>query len=306
MDREIWRTLMDAIRRAARAIKSTGREPTYSDALIVAMYLWAVWHKQSLSWACDRLHYNTLFRPRQLPSISQFTRRVKSEACRAILQRVHQDLAARGAVGALGYIDGKGLLVSPVSKDPEAARGHISGGFAKGYKLHAYVNEARRVVVWAVTPLNTDEKVVARELLLPHLPPPADPLHALDLGDKNYDARPLYDGFAGCGRSLITPLRAQQLVGADGHSASALKNMGPIRREALAAWQQRPDLAEYVLEQRNNVEGTFSVLAVACGLDFLPTFVRRLDRVRRWTGAKIIIYHARLWAQEQAEVRAAA
>ena len=41
------------------------------------------------------------------------------------------------------YLDGKPLTVSPVSKDPQAARGKITGGFAKGYKLYAFVNEQR-------------------------------------------------------------------------------------------------------------------------------------------------------------------
>lgn len=219
MDREIWRIVSGCVARAARAVKTVGRKPTFSEVLIVRMYFWAVWHHQSLSWACDRLHYNTLFRPRALPSISQFSRRVKTERFTAILQRVHKDLAARGIVGSLGYIDGKPLPVSPVSKDPDARSGHITGGYAKGYKLHAYVNEARRVQVWVLAPLNVDEKVIARELLLPNLPPPAH-CQTLDMGDKNYDARVLYDGFAAKGRSLLTPLRAQNLVGPDGHSQS--------------------------------------------------------------------------------------
>ena len=40
----------------------------------------------------------------------------------------------------------------------------VSGGFAKGYKLHAFVNEHRRIVVWSVTGLHEDEKTVARHV----------------------------------------------------------------------------------------------------------------------------------------------
>src|SRR5438067_9894754 len=127
MDREIWGYVMGAVDRAIRKIKPTAgrrREPKYPYRLIVGMYLWSVWHDRSLSWACDRSHYGGLFRPRALPSISRFTRRVKEPLTGRILQAVHEDLAASGLASPVGYFDGKPLTVSPVSKDPDAARGH--------------------------------------------------------------------------------------------------------------------------------------------------------------------------------------
>ena len=75
----------------------------------------------------------------------------------------------------------------------------------------------------------------------------------------------------------------------------------------MAAWRDHPDLVRHALKARNNVEGTFSVMAVALGLGTtLPAFVRRLDRVRRWVGGKVLLYHARLLAQERAAANAAA
>jgi hypothetical protein len=164
MDRELWTLVLATVRRAAADVGWNGgrRAPRYPNWLIVAMYLWSVWHDRTLSWACDRAHYGNLFRPRALPSVSQFTRRVKSDDCRRVLQRVHDALAQRGLTIDEGYLDGKALPVSPVSKDRQATRGRVSGGFAKGYKLHAFVNEHRRVVAWAVTGLHADEKTVAR------------------------------------------------------------------------------------------------------------------------------------------------
>src|SRR6478672_7645107 len=82
LDRDIWTNVMHAVKRAAKAVGRTGRRCVYADALIAAMYLWCVWHDRPLYWACDRGHYNTLFRPRKLPSVSQFTRRVKTAALR--------------------------------------------------------------------------------------------------------------------------------------------------------------------------------------------------------------------------------
>jgi len=313
MDRKIWRIVMAAVRAACREVWDPMRECEYPLRQVVAMYLWAVWHDRNLTWACDPDHYGRLFRPRKLPSLSQFSRRIRTDAARAVLQHVHDRLRACGVASETGYFDGKPLTVSPVSKDPDARRGHVTGGFAKGYKLHAYVNEHRRIVVWSVMPLNTDEKAVGRALI-EYLP--ADPLgRQLDMADGNFDAAPLHKAEAAKGRRLLTPLKGQNRVGSgpdgpsdtpSGHHPVTLRQMGPARRELVAAWDAHPGLCEFVLKARNNVEGTFSVLTVACQLGPLPAFARRLERVRRFAGAKIILYHARLLAQEQQELEAAA
>jgi hypothetical protein len=303
MDREIWRTVVRAVDKACRAVKDPGRRPRYSNNLVAKLYLWGVWKDLPLSKTCDpeRVQFNTLFRPRALPSVSQFTRRVKSDVLQAVLGHVHRQLLSCGVASETGYFDGKPMVVSPVSKDRDAARGHVTGGFAKGYKLHAYVNDRRRVVVWSVMPLNVDEKVVAMELC-DHLPPACGV--ALDMADSNYDSAPLHKRMARQDRVLLTELRGQGRVkeGADGqrhHHPVTLRQMGPQRREAVGVWNEHPDLARYVLKSRNNVEGVFSVMTVALGAGSPPAHVRRLHRVRRWTGAKIILYHARLAVQER-------
>jgi hypothetical protein len=306
MDRDVWTNLMAAVDRAIAKLKPTGRKPTYSHRLIAGMYFWSAWHNQSLSWACDREHYNGgLFRPRgALPSISRFSRRVKEPMFQRLLQLVHDDLAASGLSSPVLYVDGKPLTVSPVSKDPDARRGHVTGGFAKGYKLHAYVTERRRITVWSVTALNVAEQSVAAALseYLPAAPSP----DALAMGDSNFDAAPLHKALGARGWPLLTPLKAQQRVKDGRHHLLMLVQVRPGRRAAVAVDRACPDLKRLVLKGRNNVEGTFSVLAAA-GLSYaLPTFVRRLPRVTRWVGAKIILYHARLLAQEQAAARAAA
>lgn len=304
MDREIWRTVVRAVDRACRAVKDPGRRPVYGNGLIAKLYLWSVWRKLTLSKACDpaRDQFNTLFRPRALPSVSQFTRRVKSDVLEEILGHVHRQLICCGVASETGYFDGKPMVVSPVSKDPDAARGHVPGGYAKGYKLHAYVNDRRRVVVWSVTPLNVDEKVVAMELC-GHLPPACGA--ALDLADSNYDSAPLHKRMAQQDRLLLTPLRGQDRVKERGpggereHHPVTLRQMGPQRRQAVGVWKEHPDLAKYVLKSRNNIEGVFSVMTVALDAGAPPAHVRRLHRVRRWAGAKIILYNARLAVQER-------
>lgn len=311
MDRDVWAIIMSAIRAAAREVKAPWRrEPDFPDWLIVAMDVWRTAHNQTLSWACDRAHYGPAFRPRKrtkdgrcLPSVSQFSRRVKADAVQAILQRVDDRLSGRGARPTrLRFVDGKPLTVSPVSKDPDARRGHVYGGFARGYKLHAFVDDRRRIQVWSVAPLNVAEQSVAMAML-PSLPPAPG---GLEVGDGNYDSAPLYKRVpASTGAMLLTPLKGQKRVKGGKHHPVTLRQMGPERRAAVEAWDKHPALARYVTRQRNTIEGVFSVLVTACGLA-LPACVRRLDRVRRWAGMKIIVYHARLLAQERAAAAPAA
>jgi len=266
-----------------------------------------VWHDRTLSWACDRCHYGRLFRPRALPSVSQFTRRVKGDDCQKILQLVHDEFAQRGLVTAEGYVDGKPLLVGPASKDRQARRGRVSGGFAKGYKLHAFVNEHRRIVVWSVTGLSEDEKTVALGLL-PHLPPMAP--GAVVLKDSNYDSAPLHKAAAALlpAAALVGPLKGQARVKGGAHHPVTLRQMGPERRELVAAWQRCPGLIELVLRARDEVERAFGVLCCTAGGlgTALPPWVRTLGRVRRWVGAKVILYNARLAAQDRLRTKAVA
>ena len=311
MDRELWTLVFDAVKRAAREVGWNGgrRRPVYPNWLIVAMYLWCVWHDRPLCWACDRGHYNGLFRPRRaLPSVSQFTRRIKGDDCRRILQRVHDAFAQRGSVTDEGYVDGKPLPVSPVSKDRDAKRGKVCGGYAKGYKLHAFVNEHRRVVVWAVTGLNADEKTVALDVLLPHLPPMAP--GAVVLKDSNYDSAPLHEAAAELHPhvSLVGPLKGQGRVGPGGHHPVTLRQMGPERRELVAAWRDCPGLVRHALRARDTIDRCFGVLCcTAGGLGTAPPpWVQTLPRVRRWVGAKIVLYNARLTVQDRRRDAAAA
>jgi hypothetical protein len=302
MDRTIWKVLMDALDPICRKLHKPQRRPQYSDRLIVAMYLWSVFNDRCLSWACEKHHYGSLFRPRKLPSISQFSRRVASGRCQLILQRLQDELSRRHAPVQLAYMDGKALLVSPVSKDRDARRGRITGGFGKGYKLHAYVTEDRRIVLWSVMPLPVAEQSVAAELL-EHLPPQMP--GALLLMDSNYDSANLHKASDQTHTRMFSPLKNQKLVKEGAHHPVTLRQMGQSRREAVAVWKEHPDLAKYVLKQRDEIERTFGVLcSFTGGLQGLPSFVRHLDRVRRWVGAKILIYHARLLVQKAAAERA--
>jgi len=294
MDRDQWRVVLEAVKRAARQLaKSQPRErrPRFADWLIVAMYLWAVAHDRCQTWACDRRHYGGVFRPRgPLPSVSQFNRRVADERTRLVLQRVHRELGGDVTATALSYLDGKPLTVGVASKDPEAAKGHVMGGFAKGYKLHAWMSEDRRIPLWCVTPLNVGEAPVA-ELLVERVRELSG--RSLTLADQNYDSSDLHKKLdARGGRLVVWPKGPEKLN--ERHPVT-LRQMGPARRELVAAREQVPSLLRMVLRQRVNAEGVLGNLC-GCGggLTGLPPWVRRLRRVRRWVGGKIILYHAKL------------
>jgi len=308
MDRELWTMVLRAVRRAAAQVGWNGgrRRPMYPNGLIAAMYVWSVWHDRTLCWACRRGSYGALFRPRNLPSVSQFSRRVRSEDCQRILQLTHDAFAQRGRVAHLACVDGKALPVGPVSRDRDARRGRISGAFARGYKLHALVNETCRIVVWSVTGLGGDEKTVARVALLPHAPPLA--AGAVVLADSNYDSAPLHRAAAGqdgaAGAWLVHPLRGQRRVRGRFRDRE-MRQMPASRRALVRAWEQRPALVRWAMKWRNGVERVFAVLScTAGGLAALPAWVRGLERVRRWVGTKIVLYNARLAVRER--LRAAA
>jgi Transposase DDE domain len=289
MDHDQWTLICRHLRHAAAMSPRSSRRFHYSDTLIVGMYLWAVAHDRPMCWACDRAHYNAVFRPRQLPSVSQFHRRVKSDRVRAILQRIHDATGGRSVPTALSSVDGKALPISPVSKDPDARHGYAGARqMGHGYKLHALASEDRRIVTWCVRPMNEHEMPVARQLLR-SLPEGFFSARSVLLADGNYDSHDLHKDVARLGGHLVTHLRGRAC------HAVTLRQMGAARRELLRVDRTARPLLRMVRRHRNEIELTFSNLtSYGGGLGPLPPFVRRLPRVTRWVGAKIILYHTRL------------
>jgi hypothetical protein len=285
MEHTHWKALLPIIKGAARRL---GRLPkaTFPDWLIVALELWHVSHDRPMCWACDRAHYQPWFRPRRLPSISQFSRRIKSPRCQRILQIVHHHTAGLETPASVSYLDGKPLTVGVASKDLDAKKGHVMGGFAKGYKVHVWATEDRRIPVFSVQSLNTGEPLVA-QAMVPYLP--VLDAQALVLADSNYDSTQLYNALASKNGALLVKPR-----GFAQHPKTR-EQSGPIRREALDLWTHYAPLARLVYKQRIHVEGILSNLtSYGGGLGPLQAWVRTLSRVRRWVGCKIILYHVRL------------
>ncbi len=283
MDSHMWREIYQTIRQLDRRLPKLGRRSPYCDGLIVAMYVWSVSHDRPLCWACDRDHYGGCFRPRVLPSVSQFCKRIKTDRCEQILQGLHERLAHVGWDQELSFIDGRALLVGANTKDRDARPGRAPGGFARGYKLHVWAALDGRIPVWSVTPLNVNEKPVAHEMLRYRR------ANELVLADAQYDSRALYDAVADDGGRFLTPLHKNA---GKGHVPQS-----PSRNAAALAWD---GIAGYVYRDRGGVERIFAhISAFGGGLAGLPPWVRTLPRVRRWVGTKLILYHARWNARKR-------
>jgi hypothetical protein len=288
VDAQFWRELCSVVDREHKRLnRQLGKIPKlqFSDALIVKMYLWALWFDRCLSWACQLSHYGRLFRPRKVPSISQFSRRVRSGRVELLLEKVFLAFAGAASPSGISYLDGKPLPVSSVSKDPQAARGHVAGGFAKGYKLHAWIDGDRRILRFAVMPLNQSEPPVARAILQAIAPMDH---RALVLADSIYDGHELFALLASKNLGFLPALR-----GIPKHP-KAIEQSTPLRIEAVKAWQEAAGVARYVYKSRMQAESVFGELVSTGGLlGPLPAWARGLARVRRWVGGKLILYNAR-------------
>lgn len=288
MDQQQWIVLRRVIRSATRSFKPLPRAQ-YSDFLIVCLYFWAVLHDRPMTWAIQPVHYNRLFRPRKVPSISQLNRRIAADRFQSILLKTHQRLAGDSRFKGL-CIDGRALCVSPVSQDRDARWGHIPGGMGKGYKLHAIVSSDGNIPVFSVMPLNVHEMPVARQMLA-HLP--HGPGDLLVMADGNYDAQVLHKDIARRGGFLITRPRGRAR-----HPVTR-RQMGRSRRLLIDLWERNPRLMSRVYRHRQGIERRLGNLTCIPGLlSHLPPFVRGLARARRWTGGKICLYHAHRLAKQ--------
>ena len=137
-------------------------------------------------------------------------------------------------------------------------------------------------------PLNEHEMPVARRMLA-SMPTGWFGPRSVALADGTYDGHALHRDVDALGGRLVTNLR-----GKASHPVT-LWQMGTARRELLKLDRTARPLVRMVARHRNDVEVTFSSLtSYDGGPGPLRAFVRRLPRVTRWVGAKIILYHTRL------------
>jgi hypothetical protein len=202
------------------------------------------------------------------------SRRLRRPEVRALIDTVEQALCHRHRYDAMMLIDAKPLPVGSATKDPDAVAGFAGAGKGKGYKLHLICDAQRIPWAWSVVGMNRNEAAVAPELV-DQLPPRTPEERGLLLGDTAYDV-------AGRrGWQLYARKRRGKRLGHRRHSPFRLF---AHERTSAAQWKQLEN-------QRKGVERCFAHLTGGTlGLKPLPSWVRRLARVRQWVQAKIIIY----------------
>ena len=278
MSSHVWKVVYQAIKDADRGVPKVGRKCVYSDVLVVAMYVWSVMHDRPLCWAAERSSYYGPFRPRLLPSRSQFGRRIKTARCEALLRAAAERLAQIEDGPGLFFMDGRPLPVGPYTQDRDAGKGFVAGRFTMGYKLHAIAANNGKIVASRVRPLNVSEKVVAFELI------EDAGAEGIVLADGNYDIGKLYDHTVANGALLFTPLPENA---GGGH-----RPQSPARLLAARMWENGGGA---LYKERTAIERYFSQQSsFGGGLAPLPSWVRGLERVERWVDTKLMIYHARL------------
>jgi hypothetical protein len=279
MERELWPLLYRHLREAAKGFSQ--KYVRYQPWVLVAVFLWAALHDRPVCWACDQRNWGeTRLRPPQLPSPATLSRRIDRTGVGLFWRALEQRLRGDGHPALVAFLDGKPLTVSGVSKDPDARYGRGAGTMAKGYKLHAVWSNRVVPEVWEVTPLNTSEKEVARQLI------PQLSGGGYLLGDGNYDASDLYDLAYEHGWQLVAkPARGN--AGAGHHYQS------PHRLRALEMLQG--DYGRGVYALRGDIERSFgNAGSFGGGLQPLPSWVRGRDRVRTWVWAKLLINATRI------------
>lgn len=287
MECELWPKLYAARSRCCEDSSTFGVQ--FSDMVIVLVLLWAALHDRPICWACEMQHWKTTrLRPALLPSDSTMSRRLESPSVIAFREAVAQRIRGSGEAPLIKILDGKPLPVGGCTKDPDAKRGRAAGGMGRGYKLHAIWGDRPFPEAYEIRPMNENESKVAKTLI-PHLAGTG-----YILADNQYDKNPLYELAALHRHQLVAPPRKKRKgLGHHKHSPHRLHGL-----ELL----QRPFGGE-LFELRGSIERTFgNATSFGGGLSPLPSWVRRLHRVKRWTWAKLVINAVRI--QEHKRVAA--
>jgi Transposase DDE domain len=275
MERELWQALYLL---AANLDKQWGRWK-YSTAEIVAVYFWAVLHDRPTSWAAQPAEWPADLRPRRLPPQSTLSRRLKQADAVELMTAVEQQLVVLIGLGKhwIHVLDAKALAVSPISQDRDAAWGRGAKGLQKGYKVHAVWNGGPLFTTWALAPMNSSEKTVARRMMGSLVG------EGYLLADAQYDANYLYDSATEAGFQLVakkTPGRGRNALGHRRNSPSRLRSIELLTTR----------FGTELYRERSGIERMFGVLSSTAGLlGPLPAWVRRFHRVRHWVQAKLIL-----------------
>lgn len=284
MELERWAELSAAVSAVAVGWERRPKD-THCTALIVRVYLWAALFDRPVCWACEADNWRPAARPGVLPDQSTMSRRTRRKDFMAFLERVGERLNGKPVPGLVKVVDGKPLELPNHTTDRDAAWGRGVSRTGVGYKLHAVFSGNPMPDAFAVTALNRCEKRMAARMV-----------RRLSgggylLADAHFDASWLFDYCNHHGHQLVCP-RAKPGTGIGHHYVS------PHRRRAINMLEAPAAVNPFgarLYATRTDIERDFSQLVCfGGGLAALPTWVRRIWRVRNWVMSKLLINAARI------------
>jgi IS5 family transposase len=282
MDGEMLRLIYHRLFKSDSSVAWNGC--IYSDAIIVLIHVMAVLTNHSARWAHDQRNWPLWSRRLKFPSYSQLMRRLKKPIIMQLINQLNAEYRGTLSSGDEKVCDGKPLVISGFSKDPDAGKGKTYGGdWHVGYKVHALIDQSSGAIdAFDVTALNQGEPTVMHRIIDQ---PQVDLRNKIVRGDSNYDSNTLYKQMADHGGRLIAP-RKKPGTGLGHHPQHT------DRLRAIDELEASDDAANQHEANRIRIEQSFAHLTnVPFGFWALPNHVRRLHRVRAWIRTKIMLYH---------------
>lgn len=278
MEHQLWKEIVAVL--ASLCKRPGGSRNTYSDAVVVKVWFWAVLHDRSVLWACQQQNWPIHERRWGKPSDSRMSRRLRSASVKQLLLHIEAQVLAPQQQCLVWMIDGKPLTINGCSKDRQASYGRAAGGKAKGYKIHSVIGKNGALAAWRLAPMSKDERVMAARMI------PTAPIQGYLLADANYDSNPLHAICEHRGNlQLLTPRR----YGAKAGHGHRKQTAGRMRSKALLE-DPMSEFGHHLYAQRDAIERFYGQLTNWGGsLTHLPPWVRTYRRVHRWVQAKLIL-----------------
>ena len=277
MEGHVWRIVCELL---PQAQTNDGRVKCDLRSVLMLL-LWSALNDRPRRWALEPSNWRFTPRPKHFISEGQLSRRARQQGVLNAMNRILSILSERLAelnatTSSLAFADGSCVAVGGASGDPDAKAGRGVGGFSRGYKIHLVSGEIGEIYGLRITPLNVYEGHPLIEMAS-QLPKKIKRIFA----DGNYDSSRIPKALQSNGIQLIAPVKLG-FVG----------RRGDPGRIASLDYLNSPRGKRH-FRKRDAIERLFGNLkSLSFGLQGLPSWVRRLHRVKRWITAKLIFYLA--------------